>query len=165
VEGAGRRLPDCHQRRREPEHEADEHRHDQREGEHPTVDGDLGEARDPARSECQQGVDGPARQQETQHPADHRDRDGLGERLLDEAPPARAERGPHRELTVPRRGPNQEKVGHVGAGDQQDQENGAGQEKQRGADAAHGVLRHGDHFDAAAGVLHRILDSQHAGDR
>ena len=48
-----------------------------------------------------------------------REQNALGEQLPDQPAAAGAEREPHRELALPRRGPRQQQVGDVRAGDQQ----------------------------------------------
>ena len=54
-------------------------------------------------------------------PASEAQPEALGQELAHQAPPVGAQREADADLATPRDGPRQEQVGHVGAGDEQDQ--------------------------------------------
>ena len=69
------------------------------------------------------------------------DQQGLGHELAREASAARAERRAHRELLASPRGPRQQQVRDVGAGDEQHARGYAQQQQERGARACRAVPR------------------------
>ena len=83
--------------------------------------------------------------------AERREHERVGQHLTDDAPTAGAERGAHRQLPFTQRRANQQQVGNVRAGDQQQKHDGAGQRENRGPDL----------FDQ--GLVHRLQPRVEAG--
>ena len=125
---AGRILERRHQprprrleRRRDAKHDPGEERQREREQQHARVDREVERERQRAlrrRRRLERPDDDP-RQRNAGDAADRRQQHAFGQQLPDEAPAARADGQPHRELAPPRRGPRQQQVRDVRAGDQQ----------------------------------------------
>ena len=119
------------ERGREPERQR---RHQAGEGgerQHPAVDVDLAQPREVGRMQCAKQSQGSGRDHEAERATGHREQAALGEQLPDHRPSARAQRRPEGELAFPDRGPHQEQMGDVGAGDHQHEAHRAEQDHQR----------------------------------
>ena len=82
-----------------------------------------------ARSSLYAGVG----ERQSEAGAGEREDDGFGQRLPYQRPTAAAHRGAHGEFALAQGGADQQEVGDVGAGDQQQEDDGAHQGQQRGA--------------------------------
>src|SRR4029079_4250160 len=80
----------------------------------------------------------------------------LGQHLTDERSAASAKRGANRQLALARCGADEQKIGDVGAGDQQDKHHRAHQGQNRGANFSDDVRRHRlDANSEIGGLLYR----------
>ncbi len=116
--------------RRQPECESGQDREGEREEDHPPVDGDALEARQSVRHRGEQEAGAPRGERQTGGASGQSQHDAFREGLPHE-PPARSAKGcAHGELPAagPRAGEQQ--VGEVGARDQEDHADGAGQDPQ-----------------------------------
>ena len=86
-----------------------------------------------------------AGQPDAQRHADQAEHDALGQQLPDDAPAARAERGPHRDLAAPAGGPREQQVGDVGARDEQHER-----------DAGHHQVQNARHFRRQERLAERL---------
>ena len=82
------------------------------------------------RSQCQQRLCAPPREQETREPAERGEQHAFREQLPHDPRPARTERQTHGEFTAARRAASEEKIRDIGACDQQHQRDDAHDEKQ-----------------------------------
>ena len=114
---------------------------------------EIGRVQGPERLQCHH------REGEAQPPAGQGQEQALGEHLAEQRPAARAERGAEGELRAPRRAAREQQVGHVGAGDQQDQADGAEQQDQRRASVLDDVVLQRDDPNPhlRGGVLGELL--------
>jgi len=83
------------------------------------------------RQQGQQHSHAPIGECQTRQSADDGEDDGFGDQLRDQAPASGANRHPYRNFLSSRGGARQQQVGHVGAGDQQNQTNYRAQHGQR----------------------------------
>ena len=88
--------------------------------------------------------------EQAQRPAGERQQHALGHELAEEPAAARAERGPHRELPMPRFRARQQQVGEVRARNQQHESDGRLQHPDRAARAADDLVLHGLHLQDVA---------------
>ena len=118
--------PQCRLRRlerRDDAHaDADDRAQRAREGEHRGVHPDRVEPGQAGRAERHQGPDADLGDGQPEHAAHHREQQALGQELADEPGPAGTERGPHRELPLALRAAGEQQIGHVDAGDREQQE-------------------------------------------
>ncbi len=97
------------------------------------------------------GHKGPDASEAQREPADtskHREDHALGQHLTKQPSPAGAKRRADRELTISARGPHEQKVGDVGAGDQEDEQDEQLQEVEGRAKVPHELIADG-HAEAA----------------
>ena len=125
-------------------HEAEANRGEQGDGEREEPDAKVRRG----RQGLGQGVGGQDREQQVaepdrqQHPdqrAGGGEHEAFGQRLPDQAPSRRAQREPHGHLLLARRGPGQQQVGHVRAGDEQHEPDHRHQHHQRRREVFAGV--------------------------
>ena len=101
---------------------------------------------------------------QAQDRSEERQHEGLGEELQEDPAPAGAQGRAKRDLALARRASHQQEVGHVGAGDEQQEEH-AGQDHQQGAaHALRDVLEEGHDLGAPALVGGGALDGELRGD-
>ena len=151
---AGRRRLE---RGHHPEDEAGHDRQAERERDHVAVDPHVVQPRNTGRLEPDQHVDAPDRQQQPETAADDAEDDAFGEELADEAAAGGAERAAHRHLAFARRRAREQQVGDVGAGDQQDEADGAEKHQHGLADVADHRLVERDRGEVEPLVAVRIL--------
>jgi len=145
------------QRRGQAKQHASGHGHERRHGEHREVEADVGDARHLGRRRSDEQVHTPAGQQGAGSPARQRQDHALDQRLADEPPARRAERGPNRQLPLARGRPGEHQVGDVGAGDEQHERHGAEDDENRPPGAADHLLHQRHHRRAPPGVKGRIV--------
>ena len=149
----------------DPEHQAREKRQDQAEAEDGAIQPDLVEARQGRWHERQQDIGQPGRQKQPKPAPAKRQERALGEDLTQHPHPAGAQGPADGDLLLARRGPGQEKIGHVGAGDQEDEADRRGQDDERRAEGPDHLVLERLHGHAAAGVGLRKLLLERPGDR
>ena len=144
---AGRRSEAEENARRDREHDGEEQ--DAR------IDGDRAQARHVFRLQRLNPAHAGGRHHDAEQAADRREEDALGQELLQQPAAARAQRRADRELFLTSEGAREQQVGDVGAGDQQDEADGAEQHQQRTADVADDLLvqRHDAERQAAIGRI------------
>ena len=124
--------------------ESEEDARDERDGEggeeDARVQAHLGQARDAFRGERHEDLQRPRPERRAGHAAGHREDERLREELADRAPAAGAEGRAQRDLPLPRRGPGEEHVGDVRAGDREDEADGGEQDEQRRPHVADDLL-------------------------
>src|SRR5262249_1072697 len=113
--------------------DARQQRQERCEGYDPQVQTDFACARQDLRGHRHQYVDAPLRQQESERPAERRQQQAFSQKLPHKAEASRAERQANAYFTPSSRGPRQQQVRYVHAGDQQNEANGAEQRQQRRA--------------------------------
>ena len=149
--------------------EARDERGRQRDGErvekHPRVDSDLRAAREGVAGERHERLGAPHGQHGPGRAPGERQRECLRQHLPEEAPAAGAESASDRDLPAPSRPAGKQQVGHVDAGDEEDERHRS-EEKQQGFPRAAGDrFLQGHEHDAPARVLLRIGGGQPRGDR
>src|SRR4029078_11736665 len=92
------------------------------------------------RRDAHQQVDSKLRESEAEQCAAGSQHETFGEHLTDESAATAAKRGSYGELALTRRRTNEQQIGNVGAGDQQDERDGAHERENRRADIAAHVL-------------------------
>ncbi len=129
-----------------------------KQGEHDSggIDRDGIEARQVGGGERAQLTDGEGGQRDSRGAAGDGEYQRLRQHLGQEPPPVAAERGPHREFALAQRGAHQQQVGHVRAGDEEQEDHRAHQGDQGRAHGFDHVPVHG--FDAD-GEARRVLDA------
>ena len=90
-------------------------------------------------------------------------KDALCQQLPHQTLPTRSQRGADGDFLFAARRAGEQKVGDVGAGDQQDERNGAQQHKQGAAYVAHYLFLQTDHMHTEAGIA-LVLLADAAGD-
>ena len=101
-----------------------------REEEHAPVEPDLGGSRQHVGDEAT-GRRRPGGEDKAERPLATGQHQALGEELPEQPPAAGAERGADGHLPVARRRAREEQVGHIGAGDEEHEGDGAEQDEQR----------------------------------
>ena len=97
-------------------------------------------------------------------PADARQDDAFRHDLRGQLPARRAERRAHDQLVPARRGPRQQQIADVRAGDEQHQADGAEQRQQDRAAIAHEVVGEADDVDADVAIRFGVFPRQPRGD-
>ena len=147
VEVGAAREEHRHEAEEEPGGERDRHRH----GEDAPVDADGGGARKIERQEREDGARAPGGDEEPEPAAEEREEKALGEELPEEPLAPGAEGDADRELAGPAARAREEEVGHVGAGDEEDERDRAEEdEEERPHVSDHRV---GERHQARAGAL------------
>jgi hypothetical protein len=156
---------ECPDRRHHAEHQAGADREDERERQRAPIESNLLQARHRARLERAQRVHAPHCDPEPEDAAGQRQQHALGEELPQQASPRGPERRANGHLALAVRHPDQHEVGHIGAGDEQDQRHRAEKDEQRRADLAHDPLLQSDQLHTPAGIARRILGLEPSRDR
>jgi hypothetical protein len=125
------------QRGEDAEEHGRQHRRGEREQQNGGVERNAFGAGKTPGEERGQRVDAPRRQEEAERAAGERQHDALGEHLPHDAPARRAERRADGELPLAGGRSREHQVGHVGAGDEQDERHGREQDPQPGTRPAH----------------------------
>ena len=120
------------------------------------IDGDGIEARQVGGRERAQLTDGERGQRDTRGAPGDGEYQRLRKHLDQEPPPVAAERGPHGQFALAQRGAHQQQVGHIRAGDEEQEDHRAHQGDQGRAHGFDHVPVHG--FDAH-GEARRVLDA------
>ena len=110
--------------RQRAEHETGGDRNDQREHDRRGVDADQIEARQPRRRKARSGPQGESGQAQPDSAANQAEQETLGQHVARQATAARADGGAHGEFLGTPFGPHEQQVGHVRAGNQQDDADG-----------------------------------------
>ena len=108
------------------------------------------------------------REDDAEDAADRREQQCLGEQLANDPRSRCTERSPYRELAVTRGALRKQQIGHVHAGDREEQNDGAGDCYQCGSDASRELVlqRIGNEAILKRGPLRpRILRQRRSGDR
>jgi hypothetical protein len=113
------------QRRQNAEGEAGQERRGQREERDRAVEAHVLEARNVCRLRGDQGSSSPERDRESGRAAGEAEDERFGEELTEQPSAAGAERDPHREFGAARRRAREQQVGHVRAGDEEHEADGA----------------------------------------
>ena len=135
----------------------------QGEGEHPKVQADALGARQGGGVQGDELARSPVGKEETQGTAQEREEDALGQQLADEAPAAGAQGGADRDLPTAGGQPDEEEVGDVQAGDQEDRGNHPEEDHEGGADLLDEHLLEWQDLDPPTRVV-RVLLLQAGGD-
>ena len=93
-----------------------------------------------------------------------REHDALGQHLQDQPQTAGAERGANRDLFAADRSSDEQQVGHIGTGDQDERADGRKNDEERRADMLDDVRVQTDHFGALIGARFRVLSGEPLGD-
>ena len=121
--------------REESEQDAGEQRDGKGEGEYAPIDADGGavfaNTRQAGRAHGQQGAHSHEAEQQAKNAASDGEQDAFGEQLADDACPAGSECGADRKFASASRGADQQKISHVGAGDEKHEADRAKQHQQR----------------------------------
>src|SRR5262249_13615185 len=104
---------------------------DECENQHRRVNTDFLQTRDAVWQLRSNQTSAPEREQDSQRGAQRSQQGALGQQLTDNAPSGGAERHTHRHLLSARRSADEQQVGDIGAGNQQNQADGAQQNQQR----------------------------------
>ncbi len=136
------------------------------EREHARVRRDVGQTREVRRQQPLQGPECRQRDPDADGAARHRQQQALDHQLADQPRATGAERSPHRELAPPPGCAHQQEVGHVGAGDEQHEPDGAEEQQEHRARPANHLLEPRHDPDAVAlllrmGLPHGALDRLH----
>src|SRR5262245_15742948 len=114
--------------------------------------------------EFDQRLYSPRRQQYGQRSAEERQQQAFGQQLPRQPETARAQCRAHGEFLAPRLAARERQIGHVGAGDEQDEADRAQQQPERSANIAHHFIQQRRDEDGHLVVLDRILAPQRGGD-
>src|SRR5215510_9079965 len=106
----------------------------------------------------------PHRQQYAQRAAEERQQQAFGQQLPRQPEASRAQRRAHGEFLAPRLATRKREIGHVGAGDEQDEADRAQQQPERSANIAHHFIQQRRDEDGHLVVLDGILAPQRGGD-
>ena len=117
------------------------------EGDRGAVEADGVEARKIARHDGRRDAHDRPREPEPEGAADRRQHRALGQELPREAPAARADGRPHRQLALPRQAARQKQVRDIRAGNQQQADDGAGEYQQGGTHARGHLVDHAADVD------------------
>src|SRR5262245_45372820 len=158
--GHFRMLP----RGRKAEDQSRQQRHQRCETERPAVYADMFGARQIGRREFDQRLYSPRRQQYAQRSAEDRQQQAFGQQLPRQPEASRAQCRAHGEFLAPRLATRERQIGHVGAGDEQDEADRAQQQPERSANIAHHFIQQRRDEDSHLVVLDRILAPQRGGD-
>ncbi len=142
------------QRRRQTEGDARQERHRGRERQHAQVELGLGHTRQGLGAERDDQIRAPVGEHHPEHAAHARQQHALGQQLADDARGACAERQPHLDLTLPADGALEQQVGHVHAGDQEHECDGAEQQQECGPQITDHVVE--QRADADGHLLVRV---------
>ena len=126
----GQLAPGQLKSRRGAEHQPDDHRQPQREGEHRAVEFNLVETHDVARYQRRHDAEQDGRDRQPQHAAAQAQQHALGQNLAHDPAPPGAQRRAERQRPPAGHTPRQQQPGDVDAGDQQHQRDGRGQRGQ-----------------------------------
>ena len=111
----------------------------------------LPEAGNATRTDTDQQSNPGESQNQTQQATRQRENQALGEQLPDDLAAAGAESRPRGELTLPGRGPRQQKIGYVRAGDQQHEADSSEQNHKWEASIADDRLLERNHTETILG--------------
>ena len=115
------------QRSHDPEQETRQKRQAGGRNEHAQIQGDGRDARHAFGHRGAEDLNRPHGDDNGEHGADGGQCKALNHQLANEPPATAAERGPNRHLPLARAGADEQKIGDVGAGDQQDDRHGTKQ--------------------------------------
>ncbi len=113
------------QRGRETKENSGEQRDQKREREHAIIEANFAGARQGAGHNGERRAYTPIRQRESQASADDSEENAFGEQLPNETAGARARRGTYCYFTCAAAGPREQQVGHIYAGDEQNERHGS----------------------------------------
>ena len=150
--------------RRQPEDQAGDQRHREREDQGRQIDRHLVETREIRRRQREERRHAPARDDGTAEAGGERQHHALGEELADQAAASGADRRAHDDLAAARRGARQQQIGDVGAGDEQHEAHRAEQHEQRLPRRADDGLMERRDAHALVAVAARVLGGQPGGD-
>jgi len=117
--------------RRESERQSGERRHAKRERQHPDIDLDSVHGRQARAAQTRKRRDSPERQQQSEAAAGQREQHTLREQLANDPPSPGPERGANGHFLLPRIRAREQKVGHVGARNEQHKPNRPQQHQKR----------------------------------
>jgi len=117
-------------------------------GEHRAVHGNFLQPRQSLRRQGDQCAHAAVAHEHAQRATEHGNQQAFAEELAHNAAATGAEHDADRDFPVPRAGPGQQQVGHVHAGDQEQEGDGAQQHEQQRLHAAHLGLQQGLDSDA-----------------
>ena len=155
------RLP----RRRQPEEQPGQQRDGQREAQDRRVDRDVVDPRDAAGAQRPNRPDREVGEQQAERASGQRQDQALTQHLKHQTPASRAERGADGDFLGAHRRADQQQVGHVRAGDQDQDADGRHQRQEGGAAVADHLLVQGHDLRGLVGALPWILLPQALGDR
>ena len=154
-------------RRRQPEENSRQQGDPDRETQNHSVDTDLLRRRVPVRGERDEHCNAGEGEQHTQQATQEGKQHAFGEQLADHAPPAGPERGTQGNLRLPCGAASQEQVGHVAAGDEQNETDSAQKQIQwvrvsGGKKLAYGCEVHDPTGEHAIGGLRRRVPASNS---